>query len=359
MSQTSKMTIDYLIVGQGISGTFLSWYLGQHGMRYMVIDDQKPNSASRVAAGIINPVTGRRMVKTWMIDELIPFAKFVYSTLGNELNIHAITECRVRDFFPTPQMRSAFMTRMEEDSSYLDMADQSDYAQQLNYSFGYGTIRPAFLIHLQDILAAWRIKLETDGNLIGQTINVDELSVSDNGVRYQNIEAKKIIFCDGAGAAATTWFGALPFAYNKGECLLVEIPGLARNSILKKGISLVPLYDDVFWAGSTYEWHYEDDQPSAAFYKRTVTLLKDFLKIPFNVVGHEAALRPATLERRPFVGFHPGNPAIGILNGMGTKGCSLAPYYARQLADHLYNGREIDPSVDVRRFNNLLKRTIR
>lgn len=353
------MTIDYLIVGQGVSGTFLSWYLGQFGKRYMVIDDNKPNSASRVAAGIINPVTGRRLVKTWMIDELIPFAKSVYSKLGNELNIHALTECMVRDFFPTPQMRSTFMTRIEEDSSYLDMADQTEYDQQLNYSFGYGTIRPAFLIHLKSILTAWRNVLVSENKLIEHTFNANELNFSDNGVRYQNIQARKIIFCDGAGAAATAWFGALPFAFNKGECLLVEIPGLARDSILKKGISLVPLYDDVFWAGSTYEWHYEDDQPSAAFYKRTVTLLKDFLKIPFNVVGHEAALRPATLERRPFVGFHPGNPAIGILNGMGTKGCSLAPYYARQLADHLCNGREIDPAAVVRRFNNLLKRTIR
>ncbi len=352
------MTIDCLIVGQGISGTFLSWYLRQHGMRYVVIDDKNNNSASRVAAGIINPVTGRRMVKTWMIDELIPFAKAVYRKLGYELKIRTITECTVRDFFPTPQMRSAFMNRFEEDASYLDMTSDVDYDQHLNYSFGYGTIRPAFLIHLKSILTTWRNVLESEDKLIEHSFNANELNFSDNGVRYQNIHARKIIFCDGAGAASTPWFGALPFAFNKGECLLVEIPGLARDSILKKGISLVPLYDDIFWAGSSYEWHYEDDKPSASFYKRTVALLTDFLKIPFNVVGHEAALRPATLERRPFVGFHPALPAIGILNGMGTKGCSLAPYYARQLADHICFGTDIDPAASVERFNNLLKRMI-
>jgi len=60
------MQVDVLIIGQGICGTMLSWWLEKAGMSYVVADDPKPDSASRVAAGVINPVTGRRMVKTWM-----------------------------------------------------------------------------------------------------------------------------------------------------------------------------------------------------------------------------------------------------------------------------------------------------
>jgi len=62
------MEIDYLIIGQGICGTFLSWYLRKAGISFIVIDEPRPDTASRVAAGIINPVTGRRIVKTWLIN---------------------------------------------------------------------------------------------------------------------------------------------------------------------------------------------------------------------------------------------------------------------------------------------------
>src|SRR5580700_1323173 len=70
--------VDVLIVGQGICGTFLSRELDRAGLCYIVIDEERPDSASRAAAGLINPVTGRRFVKTWMIDELLPFVREAY-----------------------------------------------------------------------------------------------------------------------------------------------------------------------------------------------------------------------------------------------------------------------------------------
>jgi hypothetical protein len=39
---------------------------------------------------------------------------------------------------------------------------------------------------------------------------------------------------------------------------------------------------------------------------------------------------------------------------MGTKGCSLAPYFARQLCDHLCSGLPILPEADVKRFRRIL-----
>ncbi len=74
-------------------------------------------------------------------------------------------------------------------------------------------------------------------------------------------------------------------------------------------------------------------------------------------MDHWAAIRPATLERRPFIGFHPRHPQIAIFNGMGTKGCSLAPYFAKQLVDHLTNKNELSPEVNVDRFRKVLLRS--
>ena len=84
------MHVDVLIIGQGLAGTFLSWNLYKEGKTFLVIDDGNENSSSKVAAGIINPVTGRRYVNTWMIDELLDFVQIAYRELGEFLHANLI-----------------------------------------------------------------------------------------------------------------------------------------------------------------------------------------------------------------------------------------------------------------------------
>src|SRR5687768_15763029 len=112
------MNVDCLIIGQGICGTFLSWYLEQYGKSILVIDDNHRSSSSRVAAGLINPITGRRMVKTWLIDILLPFCEQEYNRLGEELKITGISKKSIIDFFPTPQMKLAFEKKFSERPDY-------------------------------------------------------------------------------------------------------------------------------------------------------------------------------------------------------------------------------------------------
>jgi 2-polyprenyl-6-methoxyphenol hydroxylase-like FAD-dependent oxidoreductase len=71
-------TADVIIVGQGLTGTWLSWWLNKAGLSFKIIDQTNKDSSSMRAAGLINPVTGRRLVNTWMIDELMPFALNAY-----------------------------------------------------------------------------------------------------------------------------------------------------------------------------------------------------------------------------------------------------------------------------------------
>src|ERR1700685_1337051 len=134
---------DVLIVGQGLSGTWLSWWLKNQGVTFKIIDQVSPDSASRRAAGLINPVTGRRMVTTWMIDELMPFASKTYREIGNFLNESFIDETSVIDFFPSVQMLQAFQKRYEEDPVYLlQENDREKYAKWFRYEFGWGSIHP-------------------------------------------------------------------------------------------------------------------------------------------------------------------------------------------------------------------------
>lgn len=349
------MLTEFLIIGQGISGSFLSYYLQKEKKSFLVIDNNKSDTASRVAAGIINPVTGRRIVKTWMIDELIPFLQTAYSEFGNELGIKAISETRIIDFFPTPQMRNAFLERKSEDTTYLHEEDKDEYRNFFNYDFGYGIICPAFLTHIETILPTWRKQLTQNKNLFEEEFDFPQLKIEPGKIIYKEITADKIIFCDGVTSFSYPFFQNLPFAFNKGEVLILEANELPATNIFKKGIILSPLQEkSLFWVGTNYLWEYKDDLPTKEFREQTEKQLKSWLKIPFKIVDHKASIRPATIERRPFVGMHSHYQNVGILNGMGTKGCSLAPYFAKQLTDHLIYRKEILPEADIKRFNRIL-----
>lgn len=352
------MNYQYLIIGQGLCGTWLSYYLQKANQSFLVIDNNNANSPSKIAAGIINPVTGRRMVETWMIDELLPFVSQAYSEIGDMLSIKAISKKKIIDFFPSPQMLEAFRKRLEEGCVYLhSYPDQNHFSNLFNYDFGCGEIKPVYLVHIERVLPAWRNYLDKKNLLLEEDFEISRLEVNDKTIRYKEITAGKIIFCDGTTGVDNPYFKQLPFAPNKGEVLIAEIPELPDETIYKKGLLLAPLVEKkLFWIGSSYEWEFSDTYPSKKFREATEQSLKSWLKIPFKIVDHKAGIRPATLERRPFVGFHPLYKNVGLLNGMGTKGCSLAPYFATQLTSHLIHGSPIQKEADVQRFNKILSK---
>lgn len=354
------MQIDYLIIGQGISGTWLSYYLQKEKKSFIVIDNNSPNSSSKIAAGIINPVTGRRHVEVWMAEKIIPNAWDAYNQIGQDLNITAISQKNIIDFFPTPQMRVSFLQRIEEKNQYVhNYPEQNHFNHYFNYDFGCGEIRPVYTAHLETLLPAWRRQLKEKNILLEEEFDINLLQLKKDGIRYNDITASAIIFCDGTSSAANPHFQQLPFSPNKGEVLMAEIPNLPAQHIYKKGIMLAPLATPgQWWVGSDYAWEFSTTEPTKEFREKTEAQLKSWLKIPFKITDHLCGIRPATLERRPFVGMHPQHPGIGILNGMGTKGCSLAPFFARQLADQLCFGKTLSPEADINRFSKILSRSV-
>lgn len=340
---------EIIIVGQGICGSFLSYYLHKAGRPFVVYDEPKPNTASKVASGVINPVTGRRIVRTWMIEEVMPFAVDAYRSLERELGVDLIKQTNILDFHPTPQMQQAFNERLPQETDYLKLADNPEqWRQHFNYPFGIGETSPCWLIDINTLLIEWRKQLQKDGLLIEANFKAEQTT--------PNPKLQTIIFCDGVAGFSNPFFQALPYTRMKGEALIVSIPGLPRTNIYKQGFNLVPWKEDLWWVGSSYEWDFETIEPTEAFKQKTIAQLNSFLRLPYTIIDHMAGERPANMERRPFVGFHPVHQHIGILNGMGTKGCSLAPYFARELVENMVNGIPINPLADVQRFRKILSR---
>ncbi len=352
------MQVDVLIVGQGICGSFLSYELYQgKKLSFAVIDRNDDFSSSKVASGLINPVTGRIVATSWLIDTLLPFCKEKYQAMESALDIPVFSETTITAIAETAQMQEAYEKRLREKNSFVIAADEAnikDYFIASGKSYG---ISPVFLVDLNAIIHHWRKILTDERMLITEAFNEAELSVSEDAVYYKNIVAGKIIYAGGVDSFYSKYWKNLPYAVNKGQALIVDIPALPRGKVYKlPGVTLVPWSKNLWWAGSTYERVFRDNKPDPAFYAATKSALRAILRVPFTIVDHLASIRPASVERRPFVGFHPKYNNVGILNGMGTKGCSLGPYFASQLNDHLNGLSAIDPLADVSRFSSVLMR---
>jgi len=87
--------VKYLIIGQGLVGTWLAYFLQQRNISFAIVNDSSTASATKVASGVMNPVTGRRIVQTWMIDELLPFAVASYEAFQEKTNSKIINKAPV------------------------------------------------------------------------------------------------------------------------------------------------------------------------------------------------------------------------------------------------------------------------
>ncbi len=351
------MKVDYIIVGQGLCGTLLSRKLVQAGKSVFVIDNRNPTAAGRVAGGIINPVTGKRLVQTWLIDTLLPFAQNEYATIGQELQTSLMQECSILDFHPTMETRTTFNEKATADGQYLSVSDKEEQWQAyFRFNYGIGSINDCLLVDLRKLIKSWGQYLTANNNLTNEHFSLSDCTVTNEAVVWNNITADKILFCDGANAATNPYFELLPWSKDKGEALIVAIPDLPRNNIYKQNISIVPWKDDLFWVGASHDWKYTTTDPTSEFRNRIEQQLDFWLKLPYTIVEHITALRPANFDRKPFIGFHPIHQSVGIFNGMGGKGCSLAPYFARQFSENLVNGKPLMPDVDIKRYSKILSR---
>lgn len=347
------MNADFLIVGQGTAGTVLSYTLMQAGHSVLVIDDPKPNSSSRVAAGVINPVSGRRFTVAWQYDEIYPLARDTYRHMEQLLGVEVFTERDIYTVLPSEQLRTAFMERTQGLAYMEEPSDRriAEYGQWLDQPFGAAIVKGA-TVRLSALLPAWRQYLIEKNSLLEAVFDPSRLIINEKGVQYGDVSARYLVFCEGAATTINPWFKNIPFLLNKGEVLQIRIPGFSTPDIIKRSITLVPQGEDNYWVGSTFAWDYPDEAPTAEKRAFLEEGLQQLLKVPYQVTGQLAAVRPSGTVRRPIVGMHPDHPAIGIFNGLGTKGTSLAPAMAAQFAAHILENAPLQPDTDIKRFFN-------
>ncbi|MFN4255401.1 MAG: NAD(P)/FAD-dependent oxidoreductase [Saprospiraceae bacterium] len=338
-----------LIVGQGIAGTVLAWTLRQHGAEVTVVDAGFSDAASRVAAGIINPVTGKRYAKSWRVDEFLPFARNFYAEIEAALSIKIWHNRHIIRLLNSVEEENNWSARcgLPDFDGYMgSRTDGGDWSPFLKNGFRFGELRQAAQVDFAPFLRAFREKMAAENRLWEQEISPPEIENLSHVFDH-------VILCLGHRATLNPFFPDLPWQLAKGEVLLVRLAdarAAAVGQLLKKKILLAPLGSNLFWAGANYEWEFADTAPSETGKQFVINELREMLGVPFEIENHVAGVRPVVSDRRPLVGFLPENERVGIYNGFGSKGTLLAPYWAAHFAEHILESRPLAPDIDVRRF---------
>ncbi|HOY05386.1 MAG TPA: FAD-dependent oxidoreductase [Saprospiraceae bacterium] len=336
-----------LIAGQGIAGTMLADVLLRRGAQVRILDGSLPGSSTLPAAGIINPVTGKRFVKSWRLDEFFSVAHECYQTLERELGVPIWVPYPILRILGTPEETNDWAARcaLPEYVEYLgESRDAGEWQPFIKQGAGYGVIRQAARAHFPNLITHFRKKMAAEGVFEARTVAYEEVPALSR-------DYDAIVFCEGFRAAENPFFPDLAWQVAKGEALLLRIPGADHVAgMLKKAMTVVPLGDGIFWAGGSYQWHYDDFLPTAGERDFILNKLNEMLGVPYEITGHVAGVRPTVKDRRPFLGASSIQSNVFIFNGLGTKGALLAPYWANHMADHLLQGTSLDPAVDIRRF---------
>lgn len=344
--------IDYLIIGSGIAGIAFAETCLQNDKSFLVLDDGSQNS-SKVAGGLYNPVILKRFSKLENAQEQLTLLNSFYSSIESRIN--------TRINFPLPLLRKFFS--IEEQNNWFIASDKVGLAPFLSTNilykkydgieapYGYGEVLQTGYLDTALLLDAFRTYLKQNDLFRQETFDYDLLEVGADFIQYKDIKARHIIFAEGFGMHSNPFFNHLPLDGTKGELFVIKAPGLNLDVIVNTSVFILPLRNDLFKVGATYNWADKTDLPTEEGKQELIARIKEILSCDFEIVEHFAGVRPTVKDRRPLVGSHPDHANIHILNGLGTRGVMLGPSMAQLLYENIENGIPLDRSYDIKRFD--------
>ncbi|MCA8970274.1 MAG: FAD-dependent oxidoreductase [Planctomycetes bacterium] len=316
---------DHIVLGHGRAGLALEAELSRRGQDVVVVDAGDATASSRVAAGLITPITGQRFTRLAEYAELFEHARTFYDRLGTRLQLRpALRLLRDED------ERERFEERR---SKYADVLAPPDTANALAARHGITNRHGAFLMTKAARLDIRGLqgdrRTEIAERFVAADVDPAEVVATGEHVTIPSLDlvARRLTFCDGARGRTNPWLNDRRFTPAKGEILTVRVRGPEIGFTLHAdGLWLTPTSQpDEYLLGATFEPGCCDTLTTETARTRMTAALRSWVRCEPLVLDHVASLRPIFHARHPEYGTLANAPRVGFVNGLGARGSLLAP----------------------------------
>lgn len=347
---------DFIIVGGGLAGISFANVLEKHQKTFCMISDNS-QIASLVAGGVYNPVVLKRFTPIWKAGEQMELLTSFYGEIEKKINKEIDIKIPILRKFASIEEQNNWFHASDRDSlsTYLDAEIVSENNRHIKAPFGFGKVHQTGRLNVKTYLSECINRWKNDNIFHCRTFDYGDLKI-DEVVHYQNVSARNIVFCEGYGIVNNPYFNYLPMKPCKGETLTFYAPDLQLDEIIKSDGVILPMGDDYYKIGATYEWNDLSDTITEKGRNELIEKLEKLISCKYEITEQEAAVRPTVSDRRPLVGEHPLHPNMWIINGLGTRGVMNAPFVAKALYEAVYQEKPIDREMNIERYNKYLIR---
>ena len=348
--------IDYLIVGCGLAGISFAEEALKHNKTILVLDNDS-QSSSKIAGGLYNPVILKRFSEVWEAQSQLVILNTFYAQLQPRIEQQLDYKMPIlRKFFSVEEQNNWFAASDKPNlAPFLSTELHFKAYKGIQADFGYGEVLHTGYVDTASLLTAYRNYLTATNWFRQEAFDYSEFDIEEDYVQYKDIQAKHLIFAEGFGLHANPYFNHLPLDGTKGELFIIKAPGLDLDVIVNTSVFILPLGNDLFKVGATYNWKDKTDLPTEDGKTELVTRIREIIDCDFEIVSHFAGVRPTVRDRRPLVGTHAEHDRIHVLNGLGTRGVMLGPAMAKVLYDWIENQIPLVKEIDIQRFANKKK----
>ncbi len=323
---------DTLIVGQGISGSLVAFKLYQQQQSFRVLDAGHSNSASRVAAGMFTPVSGKRKTINEGFFEQVKLAVDTYREIELLLGVKMLHTADVYQLFDDEaEKQLLFNKALLPEYGDVFIPELASTNGINNMQIGV-TIKHSGWVDCPVFINSFRRWLGNNKLLIPELFDYTSLQINSDSFQYNGMQFRNIVFCEGYRAAANPFFNEniIPC---KGDIISIATGGATITSIIKKNaFYMLPAGDGLKKVGATFKWHNNNealDETDLQQLEQAATSMLD--GVPFRTISHQSAIRATTPGQQVIARAHSSVNNMFMLNGLGTKGILLAPGYAALL----------------------------
>jgi len=334
---------DIIIIGRGLAGATLSFELIRRKIPHKIVDEPTLSASSKVAAGLINPIVLKRLKMVKGAELFTSGLASFYTVLEQLTGFDFFTPVTIEHIFQSVGEVNLWEEKKDQafHSTYLKRHISNPYPS-VKAPLGLGVMENAAWINTVQYLNAHEHYCQNNG------VEISSQHIKQHDIDQYLVKGHEVILCTGHLFKDSGLLPAEIFSPTHGEVMTIRTSGLPEHTILHSSIFSLPIGNNLFKIGATYQWDNLTDQVTEVGLQKLKADLGKIYNGDYTIVEHRAGVRPNTKDRQPIIGKISKN--LYTFNGMGSRAALMTPFLSSVFADFLTKSSPIPEHYNINRF---------